>query len=199
MKRLLKFILSIFLISLFWVTFFVCNENVELICNNGKSTGAAAQKVCIKQDYVMKSSRHCKTTDFKCKWTMIKQRYTYKNWEDIYNGLEIISNVSRLDADHIIMTLESHHKHVKPNKTKNWHLLSELQERLVRNDQLLLDAYPGSNAFLDRNGCIKLIDFTLVPKYLKVLPIGIDFLEEFPNIAAGDNERFRQWYDQSKI
>lgn len=164
------------------------------------NVGAAAQIVCIDNGIVYKSVKPCGSFEYKCIWNQIKQRYTYKYME-LYSHLDIISSVSFVDRDHIIMHKETHHKTVPPNRTKNWHSLQKLQELLETNKHLLLDAYPDTNAFLDADGAIVLIDFTLVPAYLKPYARGIQFLDDFPNIAAGNNTKFRKWYfsgDNSK-
>lgn len=193
-RKKIFYIITFFVSLSTLVLLFKYNEHIELICKQGKSTGAAAQNVCLKRTYVLKSSKSCGVVDLKCKWTLIKQRYTYKNWEEKYNGLDIISNVSRLDKDHVIMSLEKNYKGIHPDTRRNREMLIDLQKKLEENNHLLLDAYPETNAFLDKNGRIKLIDFTIVPYHIKYLPVGIKFLDEFPNIAAGDNERFKKWY-----
>lgn len=164
------------------------------------NVGAAAQIVCIDNDIVYKSVKPCGSFDYHCIWNQLKQRYTYKNIE-LYSHLDIISSVSLVDRDHIIMNKETHHKTALPNRTKNRYSLQKLQESLETNKHLLLDAYPDTNAFLDADGAIVLIDFTLLPAYLKPYALGVQFLDDFPNIAAGDNAKFRKWYfsdDNSK-
>lgn len=163
--------------------------------------GAAAQIVCVDGNVVYKATKPCgNTLDMKCVWLQIKQRYTYMNWKKYYNDLEIVSSISLIDYNSILMTKEKHHQDVQPNKTKNRILLQELQSKLEANDHLLLDAYPKANAFLGDEGQIILIDFTIIPSFLKTYAFNIEFLEEYPNIAAGDNDRMRKWFsdDSSK-
>ena len=157
------------------------------------NVGAAAQIVCIDNGIVYKSVKPCGNFEYKCVWNKLKQRYTYKNME-LYSHLDIISSMTLVDEDHIIMKKDTHHKTAIPNRTKNRHSLQKLQELLETNKHLLLDAYPDTNAFLNADGTIVLIDFTLMPAYVKPYARGIKFLDDFPNIAAGDNEKFKTWY-----
>lgn len=179
-------------ITIFTITLFDINVQDSICSPRHIQTGGAAQNVCIGKYFVTKSPKSCKNFDFKCKWAMIKQIYTYKNWYEYYNHLKITGNITSFSYDHVIMNKESHFHAIKPNRTCNQIRMRELELELQWNNQFIADAYPLSNVFLDETGCVKMIDFNIFPNIVKPIAIktGMKFLGDYPSISSGGGRHY---------
>jgi len=142
----------------------------RVVCK-GKRNGADSQVVCIMKNSVYKVPLGCDGLSWsplvKCKWRTWKQRYTNNLWEKEYTKSDVVATVLKKEGDVIHMERAYHNETVVPDYEWNLKKLQELDARLERNGHVMLDVKSGSNAFLDDDGRITLIDFNIVPNFLQ--------------------------------